>query len=192
MDEFLEQIEKRKDEFYRYIYRNVWDTSVAEDVFSSAVLAAYKSKSKFKPGTNFRAWMYRIITNKCFVANREISRRGESLEEAGDYLSSMADNKDYGKAISSPDDFLAQCGDEIHMAMKKISTMERSCLLLKTMENFSYKEIAAILEIPFGTVMTHLARGRAKLRKILFDHAIQEGIISSTPIEFKKGERSAI
>lgn len=192
MDEFLEQIEKRKDEFYRYIYRNVWDTSVAEDVFSSAVLAAYKSKAKFKPGTNFRAWMYRIITNKCFVANREISRRGESLEEAGSVLSSMADNKEYSKLISSPEDFLAQCGDEIHMAMKKVSTMERSCLLLKTMENFSYKEIAGILEIPFGTVMTHLARGRAKLRKILYEYAIGEGIAAPAPIEFKNGERNAI
>jgi len=192
MDEFLEQIEKRKDEFYRYIYRNVWDTSVAEDVFSSAVLAAYKSKSKFKPGTNFRAWMYRIITNKCFVANREIGRRGGSLEEAGDSLIDLAQNKDYTEAVSTPEDFLAQCGDEVLMAMKKISTMERSCLLLKTMENFSYKEIAGILEIPFGTVMTHLARGRAKLRKILLEYAVGEGIVKPSPIEFKNGERNAI
>ncbi len=192
MDEFLEQIEKRKDEFYRFIYRNVWDTSVAEDVFSSAVLAAYKSKSKFKAGTNFRAWMYRIITNKCFVANREIGRRGDSLEEAGDTLIDLAKNKDYTKAISTPEDFLAECGDEIHMAMKRVSTMERSCLLLKTMEHFSYKEIAEILEIPFGTVMTHLARGRAKLRKALYEYAVGEGIVKPSPIEFKKGEENAV
>ena len=192
MDEFLEQIENRKDEFFRFIYRNVWDTSVAEDVFSSAVLAAYKSKDNFKQGTNFRAWMYRIITNKCFVANREIGRRGESLEELGESLSNLAGNSDYRKAVSSPEEFLAQCGDEVHIAMKKISTMERSCLLLRTMENFSYKEIAEILEIPFGTVMTHLARGRAKLRKVLYDYAIEEGIVKPSPIEFKKGEESAV
>ena len=192
MDEFLVQIENRKDEFYRFIYRNVWDTSVADDVFSSAVLAAYKSKSKFKPGTNFRAWMYRIITNKCFVANREIGRRGESLEEAGETLLNLAQDTVYRKAVSTPDDFLAQCGDEIHMAMKKVSTMERSCLLLKTMENFSYKQIAEILEIPFGTVMTHLARGRAKLRKFLYEYAVEEGIVKPSPIEFKKGEESAV
>lgn len=192
MDEFLEQIEKRKDEFYRFIYRNVWDTSVAEDVFSSAVLAAYKSRSKYRPGTNFRAWMYRIITNKCFVANRESARRGESLEAAGESLLNLAKNKDYKKAVSTPEEFMAECGDEIHIAMKKISTMERSCLLLKTMENFSYKEIAGILEIPFGTVMTHLARGRAKLRRALYEYAVEEGIVKPTPIEFKKGEESAI
>ena len=192
MDEFLENIEKRKDEFYRYIYRNVWDTSVAEDVFSSAVLAAYKSRNNFRPGSNFRAWMYRIITNKCFVANREIGRRGESLEDSGDYICKLAENNDYVKAISTPEEFMSFCGDEVHMAMKKISTMERSCILLKTMENFSYKEIAEILEIPFGTVMTHLARGRAKLRKILFEYAIGEGIVKEKTIEFKKGVRSAI
>lgn len=192
MDEFLENIKKRKDEFYRYIYRNVWDTSVAEDVFSASVLAAYKSRDKFRPGSNFRAWMYRIITNKCFVANREISRRGESLEESDEGLSKLADNKDYVKAISSPEEFLACCGDEVYIAMKKISTIQRSCLLLKTMENFSYKEIADILEIPFGTVMTHLARGRAKLRKILFEYAIDEGIVKRETIKFKNPEVRAL
>lgn len=192
MDPFLEQIEARKDEFYRYIYRNVWDTSVAEDVFSSAVLAAYKSKDNFKAGTNFRAWMYRIITNKCFVANREIGRRGESLEEGGEQIHRMAENNDYVKAISSPEEFLSYCGDEVLKAMKKVSAMERSCLLLKTMESFSYKEIAEILEIPFGTVMTHLARGRAKLRKMLLDYAVEEGVVKPEPIQFKKSGRDAI
>ena len=186
MDEFLVEIEKRKDEFYRYIVRNVWDTSVADDVFSSAVLAAYKSRENFTPGSNFRAWMYRILTNKCFVANREIGRRGQSLEEVEDYLCELSVNRSYSKAISEPEEFLGECGDEVLMAMKKLSTMERSCLLLKTMANFSYKELAEILEIPFGTVMTHLARGRAKLRKELYEYAVGTGIIKEEPIEFKK------
>jgi RNA polymerase sigma-70 factor, ECF subfamily len=186
MDEFLVQIEQRKDEFYRYIRRNVWDSSVSDDVFSSAVLAAYKSRGNFTPGSNFRAWMYKILTNKCFVANREIGRRGQSLDEVQDYLSELATNDDYSNAITEPDDFLDECGDEVLMAMKKLSTMERSCLLLKTMGRFSYKELADILEIPFGTVMTHLARGRAKLRKELYAYAVGSGIIKENPIEFKK------
>jgi RNA polymerase sigma-70 factor, ECF subfamily len=187
MDEFLVEIEKRKDEFYRYILRNVWDSGVADDVFSSAVLAAYKSRANYTPGSNFRAWMYRILTNKCFVANREISRRGESLDEVQDYLSELSTKDDYSNAITDPEEFLDECGDEVLMAMKKLSTMERSCLLLKTMGRFSYKELAEILEIPFGTVMTHLARGRAKLRKELYQYAVGSGIINEKePIEFKK------
>ena len=90
-----------------------------------------------------------------------------------------------GQGIEDPDEFLAMCGDEVLMAMKKLSTMERSCLLLKTMENFSYKEIAEILEIPFGTVMTHLSRGRAKLRKELTDYAYRCGHLK----EQKKNNR---
>jgi RNA polymerase sigma-70 factor, ECF subfamily len=192
MDEFLVEIEKYKDEFFRYILRNVWDSSVAEDVFSSGVLAAYKSRANFRPGSNFRAWMYKILTNKCFVANREIGRRGTSLDEVQDYLSELAETKDYSNAISEPNDFLDECGDELFMAMKKLSTMERSCLLLKTMGHFSYKELAEMLEIPFGTVMTHLARGRAKLRKELYDYAVEAGIVKEEPIEFKNNQRAAL
>ena len=149
MDSFLKEIEARKDEFYRYVLRNVWDSSVADDVFSSAVLAAYKSRQNFKPGSNFRAWMFKILTNKCFVANREISRRGENLDDYQDVLTTLPQNQGYSKALDNPDDFLVACGDEVLMAMKKLSTMERSCLLLRTMENFSYKEIGRNPRHPF-------------------------------------------
>ena len=192
MDDFLREIQEQKDEFYRYVYRNVWDSSVADDVFSSAVLAAYKSKGNFKPGTNFRAWMYRILTNKCFVANREIGRRGENIEDHQDCMVSSMRDPNYRKGVEDPDEFLAMCGDEVLMAMKRLSTMERSCLLLKTMESFSYKEIAEILEIPFGTVMTHLSRGRAKLRKELTEYAYECGHINKPKevIKFEDNERS--
>ncbi|NQZ56328.1 MAG: RNA polymerase sigma factor [Lentisphaeraceae bacterium] len=192
MDAFLQEIEAHKDEFYRYVLRNVWDSGVADDVFSSAVLAAYKSRKNFQVGTNFRAWMYRILTNKCFVANREIGRRGKSLDEVEEYISLLAEEPSYKASIKNPQEFLDMCGDEVHIAMRKLSTMERSCLLLKTMENFSYKELASILDIPFGTVMTHLARGRAKLRTELFEYAQKQGIEtekgakSKEPIKFDK------
>ncbi|MCM8534376.1 MAG: RNA polymerase sigma factor [Lentisphaeraceae bacterium] len=191
MDTFLKEIEERKDEFYRYVYRNIWDTSVADDVFSSAVLAAYKSKSNFKEGSNFRAWMYRILTNKCFVANREISRRGENIDDYQNYFVDAIKNESYKKATRDPDEFLEMCGDEVLVAMKKLSTMERSCLLLKTMQHFSYKEIAEILEIPFGTVMTHLSRGRAKLRKELTDYAHESGHLKKPEvIAFEQGRKT--
>lgn len=191
MDPFLSEIEARKDEFYRYVYRNIWDTSVADDVFSSAVLAAYKSKANFKEGSNFRAWMYRILTNKCFVANREISRRGEDIADYQNYFVDAIKSESYKKATRDPDEFLEMCGDEVLVAMKKLSTMERSCLLLKSMQNFSYKEIAEILEIPFGTVMTHLSRGRAKLREELTDYAHESGHLKKPEvIEFTQGRRT--
>jgi RNA polymerase sigma-70 factor (ECF subfamily) len=136
--------------------------------------------------------MYRILTNKCFVANREIGRRAENLDDIHEKYITHVNDASYRYATDDPEEFLGLCGDEVNIAMKKLSTMERSCLMLKTMEKFSYKEIAAILEIPFGTVMTHLSRGRAKLRKELMDYAYKCGHIKKEKdvIEFKTNERS--
>ncbi|GMV91850.1 MAG: ECF RNA polymerase sigma factor SigR [Candidatus Hydrogenedentota bacterium] len=179
--DFLRMLEKHRDEFYRYALRTVWDSNVAEDVFQSAVLAAYENYHKFTPGTNFRAWVYRIITNKCFVANRETSRTFQPLENAELNLVTVEEKPGYGDLLRNPSEFLEHCGDEVHRAFRRLSTAERSCILLRSVERFSYQEIAEILEMPVGTVMTHLSRGRAKLRSDLLDYAHEEGIVRNYP-----------
>lgn len=179
--EFLRMLDKHRDEFYRYALRTVWDSNVAEDVFQSAVLAAYENYHKFTPGTNFRAWVYRIITNKCFVANRETSRTFQPLENAELNLVTVEEKPGYGDLLRNPSEFLEHCGDEVHRAFRRLSTAERSCILLRSVERFSYQEIAEILEMPVGTVMTHLSRGRAKLRSDLLDYAKEEGIVRNYP-----------
>ncbi len=181
MDEFLEKIEKHRDEFYRFIYRNVWDSGVAEDVFSQAVLAAYENRHKYTPGTNFRAWMFRILTNKCYVANRETGRAFDRLDDATERLVAMDEEPEYHDVLDDPKHFLEQCGDEVYRAFRKLSTAQRSAILLRGIERFSYQEIADIMEIPVGTVMTHLARGRKKLREELKDYALQTGLIRKRP-----------
>ena len=70
-NEFVEKIETHRHEFYR---------DVAEDVISSAIYPAFKQLSKFRDGTNFKAWIYKILTNKCFVANREIKRSSTDID----------------------------------------------------------------------------------------------------------------
>ena len=175
MDEFLEKIHKHRDEFYRYVYRNVWDSGKADDVFSAAVTAAYENRHKYTPHSNFRAWMFRILTNKCFVANRETLRTPEPLDGVNEPAETPGE-KAYGDLTRDPSAFLEECGEEVYRAMRKLRTVERSCLLLRAVERFSYKEIAAILGIPKGTVMTHLARGRAKLRAELAEYAERAGV----------------
>ena len=175
--EFLDKIEAHRHEFYRYVLRNVWNNSVAEDVFSSAVIAAYRQLSKFRDGTNFRAWIFKILTNKCFIANREIKRLSVDIDVIDEQLLST-DERTKQAVYGDPEWFLEQCGDEVHRALAQLSTAQRSCLLLLTFEKYSYKEIAAILEIPIGTVMTHLSRGRKKLKHILFEYAQKEGIMT--------------
>ncbi len=182
MKDFMEQIEAHRHEFYRFVLRTAWDTGAAEDIFSSAVLAAWENRHKFTPGTNFRAWMYRILTNKCFVANRVTSRTPKPLEEApASTLMALERDRGYADVLGDPDGFLEQCGNEVYRAFKKLSTAQRICILLRSVEKFSYKEIAETMEIPAGTVMTHLSRGRAKLRKELLDYAKDRGLVRQTP-----------
>lgn len=181
MDEFLVTIERHKDEFFRYVHRNVWDSGVAEDVFSSAVLAAYENRQKYTPGTNFRAWMYRILTNKCYVANRETGRAFDSLDELPPNRVPASPASTYVDVLQDPDAVLDACGDELNRALRGLSTAQRTALLLRAVEKFSYQEIAEIMEIPVGTVMTHLARGRRKLREELQAYAIETGIVRSKP-----------
>jgi RNA polymerase sigma-70 factor (ECF subfamily) len=181
MDEILANIERYRDQFYRFVVRNVWDSSVAEDVFASAVLAACENHDKFTPGTNFRAWMFKILVNKCFVANREIGRAFEPLDDGLEERIAAERNMDCFDVIKDPKAFLEQCGDEVYNAFRRISTAQRSCILLKDVEKFSYKEIADILGIPVATVMTHLSRGRTILRSLLLDYARGKGIVRATP-----------
>lgn len=178
VDEFLDGIEKYKDQFYRFVKRTVWSQSVVEDVFSSAVLAAYENRHKYTPGTNFRAWMFRILQNKCFIANRETSRAMAPLETVENADVATTDPPKLWNVLSDPMKVLDACGDEVYWAIKTLSSPQRACIMLRGVERFSYREIATILEIPEGTVMTHLARGRAKLRKQLREYAMSLGILS--------------
>jgi len=181
MDDFVALIDKHRDEFFRYILRTAWDSGVAEDVFQSAVLAAYENYHKFTPGTNFRAWVYRIITNKCYVANRNTGRAFDPLDKIDESLIALDERREYGYVLDDPEAVIEQCGDEMFRAFRRLSTAERSCIMLRGIERFSYQEIADILEMPVGTVMTHLSRGRAKLRRELTDYALESGIIKNAP-----------
>ena len=176
-DEFLIEIKKHKDAFYRFIKRTVWDQSSVDDVFSSAVLAAYENRHKYTPGTNFRAWMFRILLNKCFVANRETSRVPVPLDTIENKSVAAAKPAEHWDVLNDPMKILDACGDEVYRAFEKLSMAQRACIMLRGVERFSYQEIADTLEIPVGTVMTHLSRGRAKLRKLLADYAMKMRIL---------------
>ena len=179
--EFMAHVERYRDEFYRYVVRTLWDSNMAEDVFQSAVLSALENYHKFKQGTNFRAWVYRIITNKCYVANREVGRAMAPLESIEDAMVTLHNEPGYVDVLNDPAGFLENCGDEVVHAFRRLSTAERACILLRSVERFSYQEIAEILEMPVGTVMTHLSRGRAKLRKELLGYAVDAGVVRSFP-----------
>ncbi len=165
--EFMELLEKYRDEFYRFACKTVWNSSEVDDVFSEAVMVAWQKRENFTPGTNFRAWFYRILLNKSYVANRHTKRYGVDYEEATDAKELQLGEEEEPKAFTEPEYFLERVSDELLEALDVLREQERACLLLRATENSSYKEIAHILDIPVGTVMTHLARGRTRIRKHL-------------------------
>ena len=173
--EFMERVEKYRHEFYAFVRRNVWNQSDVEDVFSSAVLAAYESRRNFRPQSNFRAWMYKILVNKCFIANRE-KRDGSVDADALDAQWLADESKTPGHIIEDPERLVHECPDEVLGALSRLRTIERSCFLLLSLGGYSYSEIAEIVGIPVTSVTTHLARGRAKLRRWLIDYAKEYGL----------------
>jgi RNA polymerase sigma-70 factor, ECF subfamily len=176
-DSFIELIEKHRDEFYRFVHHTLWNQSNADDVFSEAILVAYSKRSSFAVGTNFRAWMFKILLNKCYVANRETGRSPVSVDSVEEWISAENDTG-YKEMIDDPDWFVDQVEDEVLSAMDKLRTVEKACLLLLTFEKYSYKEISSLLDIPVGTVITHLSRGRTRLRKTLLSYARTKGVIA--------------
>ncbi len=153
-------------------------------------LAAFENRNRFTPGTNFRAWMFRILANKCFVANRETLRDGGPLDDETVDVS-LLETPQYAAILSDPTSFLEQCGEEVFRAFRKLSTAQRTCILLKDVEGFSYQEIADIVGIPAPTVVTHLGRGRVRLRKELMEYARREGFIRPFPSSVAKAAMGA-
>lgn len=168
MDEkqFIEYIKQYKDEFYRFLKRNLINSSSIEDVFSDTIITAYEKRNEFQDGSNFKAWMYKILLNKCYVYNREHFNFFEPLDGYEDIPSPNHIWKT-GDIQIDFEKFLESCSDEVYKAFIKLPPLQRFCIYLKDIENFSYKEIAEILNIPTPSVMTYLSRGRANLRKNL-------------------------
>lgn len=153
----------------------------AEDLVQEAYLRAYRGFGGFTEGTNLRAWMYRILTNTYINSYRAKQRRPTEtdLDDVEDlYLyHRIHDAPGHGLGISAEDDLMSQLGDvEVTDALESLPENFRIAVLLADVEGFSYAEIAEILDIPIGTVMSRLHRGRKALQKALYEFAVDRGL----------------
>lgn len=165
-EDFTQLIETHRHEFYSYIYKQLWNKSLSDDIFSQAVMTAWEKRNSFEEGSNFRAWMYQIITFKCYTANKQKHRQGQiSLDD----LHEDFEPEDTYYPVFQGENWIQDCDEAIPHALDKLQDKERSCLLLRAIGNYSYKEISEIACIPIGTVMTHLHRARKKMQKHLAD-----------------------
>ena len=170
------------DQLYSHALRLTKNSSDAEDLVQETYLKGYRAFSSVKEGTNLRAWLFRILTNS-FINNYRKKQRGfeeEDFDEIDDmYLHRRLGSIQNSTLGMSAEDMLFErlTEDEIKDAVENLPTQYREVILLAVVQGFSYKEIAEILEIPNGTVMSRLHRGRAKLQKVLLDFASKRGLL---------------
>ena len=153
----------------------------AEDLVQEAYLRAYRGFGGFEAGTNLKAWLYRILTNTYINSYRAKQRRPveTDLEDVEDlYLyHRIHDAAASGLGSSAEDDLMERITDaEVVAALEALPETFRMPVLLADVEGFSYKEIAEIMDIPIGTVMSRLHRGRKALQKALYEFAVDRGL----------------
>ena len=154
----------------------------AEDLVSETYLRAYRSYGTFTAGTYLKAWMYRILTNAYISEYRRRQRRPQETD-LGDvehlYLYRRLGGDTSARLGRSVEDELAALfGDhEVKQAVEDLPDYYRLPVLLADVEGFSYAEIAEILDIPIGTVMSRLHRGRKQLHKRLYDFAVRNRLL---------------
>ncbi len=179
---FAEQAMEYMSPLYSAALRMTRNPADAEDLVQETYLKAYRGFGGFTEGTNLKAWLYRILTNTYINSYRSKKRRPDEteLDEVEDlYLYRRLGGLEAVAASRSAEDELMDffTDDEVKQAIEALPEQFRMAVLLADVEGFSYKEIAEILDIPIGTVMSRLHRGRKFLQKRLFDFASQRGLV---------------
>jgi RNA polymerase sigma-70 factor (ECF subfamily) len=167
-------------QLYPAALRLTRNPSDAEDLVQETYLRAYRGFSGFREGTNLRAWMYRILTNTFINTYRKKQREPVTVadEDVEDwYLYQKLGES--GVEASAETTVLDRIPDEdVQRALEAIPEGFRLAVLLADVEGFSYKEIAEILGIPMGTVMSRLHRGRRALEKALWQTVRERGLVA--------------
>ena len=180
---FAEQAMEHMGSLYSAALRMTRNPADAEDLVQETYLKAYRGFGGFEQGTNLKAWLYRILTNTFINSYRSKKRRPDEseLEDIEDlYLYRRLGGLEAATVGRSAEDELMDwfTDDEVKDALEALPEQFRLAVLLADVEGFSYKEIAEILDIPIGTVMSRLHRGRKGLQKRLYDFAVQRGLVS--------------
>lgn len=188
-DRFVAEAMPFVDQLFGAAMRYTRNRADAEDLVQDTMAKAYQSFHQYQPGTNLRAWLYRVLTTTWINRYRKAQRRPqevsadgvrEGLEDAGDF--SLFDRLEGGSSPSAEFEVMQRLPAEaVRAALDDLPEQFRTAVYLADVEGFSYAEIAAIMDTPIGTVMSRLHRGRSALQKALYDHAIRYGLVARPP-----------
>jgi len=169
-------------QLYSAAMRMTRNPADAEDLVQETFLKAYRAYHTFEEGTNLKAWLYRILTNTYINKYRKDSRRPSevdlgSVEDL--YLYRNIGSEESAEAARTTEDRVLDglVEADIKKAVEDLPENFRLPVLLADLEGFSYKEISDILDIPIGTVMSRLHRGRKAMQKSLWEYAVKRGLV---------------
>lgn len=178
-------------QLYSAALRMTRNPADAEDLVQETYLRGYRSFHTFTEGTNLRAWLFRILTNG-YIDTYHKKQRNPDEVDLGEVeeLTLYRGVRGLDRAASSAEAevFEMFTDDEVKAALEALPETYRIPVLLADVEDFSYREIAEILDIPIGTVMSRLHRGRRAMQRSLLDFVQRHGIVTREPAIQASGE----
>jgi len=153
----------------------------AEDLVQDAILRAYRFFDKFERGTNIKAWLFKILTNTFINRYRRATKERSIVDDERDSVQERLVSPDAAARAEDPERayFERLLSDDVLRALDSVPIDFRMAVILADLQDFSYKEIADILGVPVGTVMSRLFRGRRLLQAQLAEYAAASGVLQT-------------
>lgn len=173
------------DSLYAAAMRMTRNPADAEDLVQDTMMRAYRSFNRFEAGTNLKAWLFRIMTNAYINTYRKRQREPQKLSqddvEDFDLYQQLKDHDP--RFAETPETLVLDSllDTDIARALEELPEQFRLAVILSDLQDFTYAEMAEIMDVPMGTVMSRLHRGRKALQKRLWELARDRGIVRGSP-----------